>query len=328
MKALKTAAGATNVAATLVTLITVAPTVLASYGIDVGPFLGWFVGSSPWLLPTSCLLLGFALGSSFGWRVRGTVDVKGAQAKPRRMSRKERRALEERCRKDAEESWNAAADAIMQLSPEDRALLVVLGRGEAAYGRGADWRYSAIPTSDFCRQLFSMSFMDNDLARITATPLLGQLFDRCPWLTEGVPDTMRRHLMPTARSGMTYTMSSYDNMLPYWWWTNEEAFAKAEAERVAAEKTELDKLAERVLRYPYEAKSLLYRAATDMAVDVGKEEHRFAMFLSQDDLIESMGVWSDDGRTWKLTERGEELVSAGNYPEVWAAIQHAGGTSE
>lgn len=270
--------------------------------------------------------LGALVGFLVGVSVRPDGNPKATR--PRCLSRKERRALEERRRKDVEESWDAAADAIMQLSPEDRALLVVLGRGEAAYGRGVDWRYAAMPTSDFYRQLFSMSFMDDDLARITATPLLGQLFDRCPWLAEGVPDTVRRHLMPTAQSGMTYSTISYGNMLPYWWWTNEEAFAKAEAERAAEEKAELNRLAERVLRYPDVAKSLLYRAATDMAVDVGKEEHRFAMLLNQDDLIESMGIWSDDGRTWKLTERGEELVSAGNYPEVWAAIQHAGGTSE
>ncbi len=67
LKAVWKAMGALGV---VLTLLAGVPSVVQTYGIDVGPFLGWFADNSFWLLPSSCFVLGLAVGIDVGWSLR------------------------------------------------------------------------------------------------------------------------------------------------------------------------------------------------------------------------------------------------------------------
>ncbi len=213
MKAIKAIYGALSIAVLLLNLATGIPTFMERYGVDVGPFFGWFAANSGWLLPLSCLALGLLVGFGVGWSIRSKSD------NPRRMTRKEKREIRERTQEQAERIRDSVAASVMQLNPNDRALFVVLADGKSAYGKGEDWRRSIFPSEEFFTQFFKVAYMDGDIAKITPAPLLGQLFSEYPDLKEGVSETIDRHKAKSAQAGM-YSLISYGGtILPYWWWT-------------------------------------------------------------------------------------------------------------
>lgn len=163
-------------------------------------------------------MIGGIIGFFFGWNAKGSVEHKDAAQKPRRVTRKEKRALKEQKKERIEQSRSDAASTIMQLNPDDRALLVVMAAGMTAYGRGMDWR-CPYWGEEFFAQFFKVAYMDGDIAKITATPLLEQLFSDYPDLKEGVSETIDHHKATSAQAGLHAVVSYGDRILPYWWWT-------------------------------------------------------------------------------------------------------------
>lgn len=78
MKAVKAIWGFICGLGVIVGLMTGIPTLCERYGVDVGPFFGWFTTNSALLLPLSCFFIGLAAGILIGWSVRN------AQAKKER----------------------------------------------------------------------------------------------------------------------------------------------------------------------------------------------------------------------------------------------------
>lgn len=64
MKVVKRIWGAVCGLGVIVGLLTGVPTLCERYGVDVGPFFGWFAANSALLLPLSCLAIGLAAGFS------------------------------------------------------------------------------------------------------------------------------------------------------------------------------------------------------------------------------------------------------------------------
>lgn len=159
-----------------------------------------------------------AFGFLAGWSLRGAFT--NTANRPRRTTRKEKREQQKQAVERAERSCNAAADTLMQLNPDDRALFVVLASGKTAYGKGEDWRCSFHASEEFFTQFFKVGYRDGDIATITPTPLLKQLFSGRPDLKEGLSATVDKHRRKTAHDGMTTVVSfAGDQALPYWWWT-------------------------------------------------------------------------------------------------------------
>lgn len=135
------------------------------------------------------------------------------------MTRREERAIHEQHEEIVKESWQEAADAIMGLNPDDRALLVALADGQTAYGNGKEWRDSFVYSEEFFAQFFKVSYMDDDVAKLTPTSLLEQVFAEHPRLKEGVSKTVDRHKLQSVQAGMHHIVSYGGTILPYWWWT-------------------------------------------------------------------------------------------------------------
>ena len=94
-----------------------------------------------------------------------------------------------------------------------------LPRGEpigakVSYCKGTDWRFSGYSDAQFITQFVSTRYIDGDIAKITATPLLEHFRLEVPDLFDGVKSTLESH----ARKKGTRAVSSFSASLNWWWY--------------------------------------------------------------------------------------------------------------
>lgn len=147
-------------------------------------------------------LLGFAIG----WFLRG---------RSQHMSISEKRYVMNRAHEQAEENFNQARRSFISLEPELRALLCAALKKGGAYCDGDDWRFSRLPDDPFISQFVETRYIDGDIAKITALPLLKDFSERVPDAFVGVSLTLDRR----ARSRGERVIDSFStSSTPNWWW--------------------------------------------------------------------------------------------------------------
>lgn len=86
---------------------------------------------------------------------------------------------------------------------------------------------------------------------------------------------------------------------------------------------EEDALAAKMLHYPVEARKLLDRLVGDKIANVEEGNLGSAALLEGDGLACVIADLSDGSRTYRITERGEDMTDPEYHPEVWNSIQEA-----
>lgn len=162
----------------------------------------------------------FLLGALLGWDARALFDpaIQKVANRPRKMARKEKDAIHERARAQQRESAEKAATEVKKLDPDSRALLVALNDGKRVFGNESDWRYSISADDPFFTQFFDISYIDGNKAKLKAKPMLNQLFELFPDLSEGLSQTLAKHEMIKPDQPKMYITGHLNHTLPYWWW--------------------------------------------------------------------------------------------------------------
>lgn len=147
-------------------------------------------------------LLGFAIG----WFLRG---------RSQHMSISEKRYVRERAREEAKEAFKKARRSFLELDPELRAMMLAALEKGGAYCSGDDWRFSRLPDDTFISQFVETRYIDGDVAKITALPLLKDFSEQVPDAFDGVSKTLERH----ARNKGDRVVARFSTLSsPDWWW--------------------------------------------------------------------------------------------------------------
>lgn len=146
-------------------------------------------------------LIGFVIG----WVARG---------KSQRMTRSERKDLKKRESESRKKGFEDAKRSFYQLDPDLKALMLAALDKGGAYCDGVDWRFSFLPEDPFIAQFVETRYIDGDVAKITALPLLGEFRKMVPDAFDGVQQTLERH----ARDRGSRTIASFSPSLIDWWW--------------------------------------------------------------------------------------------------------------
>lgn len=194
---------AKKIGAALVGACTVAGTALAYLqwaGVEFDGFISAITNYLPlWFPPTA-----FAFGICIGWYARG---------RSQRVSRSERKYLERREQERLEEDFEKAKMSFYALDANIKALMLAALDKGGAYCKGTDWRFSGYSDAQFITQFVATRYIDGDIAKITATPLLEHFRKEVPDLFDGVKSTLESH----ARQKGTRVVSSFSTSLNWWW---------------------------------------------------------------------------------------------------------------
>lgn len=147
-------------------------------------------------------IIGFALGYA-------------ARGESHRMSRSERRCLERQERELKTEEFENAKRSFYELDPDLKALLLASLVKGGAYCNGSDWRFSRLPDEPFITQFVMTRYIDDDVAKITALPLLQDFSEQVPDAFEGVESTLEKHARDRDSSAVVHFNAS---SVPNWWW--------------------------------------------------------------------------------------------------------------
>ena len=183
--------------------------VLEYAGVPFNGAIAGLAGSSRIWLPVASLLLGIMLG----YAARGLAERKTAT--PRR-TREDSRREKELERQREEESERRLRASIKQLEPSMKALMKVAVEKGEAFSTKDDWGSSFIVREPFISQFLEAEYIDNGLARITATPILESVVSEMPDLFSSVSATISQH---AREKGDSRRFSSFSTeMTPNWWW--------------------------------------------------------------------------------------------------------------
>lgn len=145
------------------------------------------------------------IGFGIGWFARG---------RSQRMTRAERKHLRE-CEAEArKKGFEEARRSFYQLDPELKALMLAALDKGGAYCVGSDWRFSGMPDEPFIAQFVETRYIDGDVAKITALPLLEEFRKSVPDAFDGVRKTLDLH----ARDRSSRVTASFSASSLNWWW--------------------------------------------------------------------------------------------------------------
>lgn len=140
-------------------------------------------------------------GFALGWLARGRAS---SAPKPSKDEMK----------REAERNHDEGMRAIKQLPPSVKALMLASLTKGAAYCDMEDWAYSPFSSDRFFTQFLETEYIDGDRAKITATHLLRDVYDKEPSLFSAVTGTLGQH--GVARGSRPHGCSS--DGTPFWWW--------------------------------------------------------------------------------------------------------------
>lgn len=112
------------------------------------------------------------------------------------------------------EEFEKARRAFCELDPDTKAIMLAALDKGAAYCDGDDWRFSRLPENPFIAQFVETSYIDGDVAKITALPLLEQFREAAPDSFLGLSSTLEQH----ARNRGERTYSMFSTSLNWWWY--------------------------------------------------------------------------------------------------------------
>lgn len=145
------------------------------------------------------------VGFGIGWFARG---------RSQRMTRAERKYLREREEESQRKGFDEAKRSFYQLDPELKAIMLAALDKGGAYCEGDDWRFSRLPDDPFIAQFVETRYIDGDVAKITALPLLNEFRRLVPDAFDGVRQTLDRH----ARDRGSRVVASFSTSSLNWWW--------------------------------------------------------------------------------------------------------------
>lgn len=146
-----------------------------------------------------------AIGFALGYTARG---------RSQRMSRSERKRLERQEQESRNENFEDAKRAFYGLDPNLKALMLAALEKGGAYCDGDDWRFSRLSDDPFITQFVMTRYIDGDIAKITALPLLKYFSERVPDAFDGVRSTLETH----ARNKGDRVIAHFSTSLLDWWW--------------------------------------------------------------------------------------------------------------
>lgn len=144
-------------------------------------------------------------GFVIGWFARG---------RSQRMTGAERRYLREREEETRRKGFEEVKRSFYQLDPELKALMLAALDKGGAYCEGDDWRLYRFPDDPFIAQFVETRYIDGDVAKITALPLLEEFRKQVPDAFEGVRNTLDRR----ARERGSRVVTSFSTSPLNWWW--------------------------------------------------------------------------------------------------------------
>lgn len=144
-------------------------------------------------------------GFGIGWFARG---------RSQRMTRAERRYLRKREEESRRKGFEEAKRSFYQLDPELKALMLAALDKGGAYCDGDEWRFSRLPEDPFVSQFVETRYIDGDVAKITALPLLEEFRRSVPDAFDGVRKTLDRR----ARDRGSRVVASFSTSALNWWW--------------------------------------------------------------------------------------------------------------
>ena len=148
----------------------------------------------------------FAFGAVAGWGLKWFLDSR-RQPTIRAIAPT---ASDEDIRRD-----------VMTLSPELKALMLVVADGNEAYARTDDCMYGLHRDEGFISQFLSMEKIDGGLTLISPTSRLKPFVDGNRDLFSRVGDTVARRKMPPSEKGAQHHGIGSDDGCPFWWWFEE-----------------------------------------------------------------------------------------------------------
>ena len=157
------------------------------------------------LLPLWFPSMLFIFGICIGWYARGRSQG---------TSRSMRKYLEECDRARREESFEKVKRTFYELDADLKALMLAALDKGGAYCSGDDWRCDPASEEPFITQFVATRYIDGDIAKITALPLLEQFRESVPDAFDGVSSTLERH----ARDRGSRVNSSFGTSREWWWY--------------------------------------------------------------------------------------------------------------
>lgn len=148
-----------------------------------------------------------ALSFVVGWFGHSAVSRIRDRASGR--AAKEKEMLEKR--------YESVLDTVRRLDPDTKALLKVVGAGNAAYGNTRDWDMHPGALDPFFTQFLIIENIDGGRTKITATDLLKSFVEHEPTLFSSIANTVETHRMDNQPAGRI-SRSSHGEALPFWWW--------------------------------------------------------------------------------------------------------------
>lgn len=145
------------------------------------------------------------VGFGIGWFARG---------RSQRMTRSERRYLKEREAESRREGFEEAKRLFYQLDPNLKALMLAALDKGGAYCDGDEWRFERMPDDPFIARFVETRYIDGDVAKITALPLLEEFRRAVPDAFDGVGRTLEQH----ARDRGSRAVASFSTSSLNWWW--------------------------------------------------------------------------------------------------------------
>lgn len=117
---------------------------------------------------------------------------------------------------------------VMSLSPELKALMLVVADGNEAYARTDDCRYGLHHDERFISQFLSMEKIDGGLTLILPTSRLKPFVDGNRDLFSRVGDTAARRKMPPSEKGTQHHGTTSEDGCPFWWWFDETEVSRVD----------------------------------------------------------------------------------------------------
>lgn len=148
----------------------------------------------------------FAFGAVAGWGLKWFLDSRRQPT----ISVIAPTASDEDVRRD-----------VMSLSPELKALMLVVADGNEAYARTDDCRYGLHRDERFISQFLSMEKIDGGLTLVSPTSRLKPFVDGNRDLFSRVGDTAAIRKMPPSEKGTHHYGAGSDDGCPFWWWFDE-----------------------------------------------------------------------------------------------------------
>ena len=144
-------------------------------------------------------------GFGIGWAAHG---------RSQRMTRAEQRYLKKREEEAQRKGFEEAKRLFYQLSPDLKALMLAALDKGGAYCDGDEWRFERMPDNPFIARFVETRYIDGDVAKITALPLLEEFRRAVPDAFDGVGRTLEQH----ARDRGSMFVASFSTSSLNWWW--------------------------------------------------------------------------------------------------------------